>query len=122
METSVIVAGGGIGGLAAALALSRAGVAPTLLEQAEAFGEVGAGLQLGPNAVRVLADWGLRAALDAVAAYPDELRVRDAGQGRALGGLRLGPAFAERYGRPYASLHRADLQLGSRLVDRKSVV
>jgi len=109
MTSPVLIAGGGIGGLGAAIALARAGVPFTLLEQAAAFGEVGAGLQLGPNAVRVLADWGLRGALDAVAAWPETLRVRDAGDGRELGRLRLGAAFAQRHGQPYASLHRADL-------------
>lgn len=109
MTFPVLIAGGGIGGLGAALALARADVPFTLLEQAAAFGEVGAGLQLGPNAVRVLADWGLRDALDAVAAWPDRLRVSDARDGRDLGLLRLGLPFARRYGQPYASLHRADL-------------
>lgn len=103
------MAGGGIGGLAAAFALARQGVPLTLIEQARAFGEVGAGLQLGPNAVRVLADWGLRDALDAVAAWPEVLRVRDAAQGRELGRMRLGADIAQRHGQPYACLHRADL-------------
>ncbi len=103
------MAGGGIGGLAAAFALARHGVPLTVVEQAQAFGEVGAGLQLGPNAVRVLADWGLRDALDAVAAWPESLCVRDAAQGRELGRLRLGADVALRHGQPYACLHRADL-------------
>lgn len=101
--------GGGIGGLAAAFALVREGVALTVIEQAAAFGEVGAGLQLGPNAVRVLADWGLRDALDAVAAWPEALHVRDAAQGHELGQMRLGADIARRHGQPYACLHRADL-------------
>jgi salicylate hydroxylase len=109
MTSSVLIAGGGIGGLAAALALARQGVALTLVEQAPAFGEVGAGLQLGPNALRVLSGWGLREAVDAVAAWPDALAVRDAADGRALGQLRLGRVLAERHGQPYACLHRADL-------------
>lgn len=103
------MAGGGIGGLAAAFALAREGVALTVIEQAAAFGEVGAGLQLGPNAVRVLADWGLRDALDAVAAWPEALQVRDAAQGRVLGQMRLGADIGRRHGQPYACLHRADL-------------
>lgn len=103
------MAGGGIGGLAAAFALARQGVPLTLIEQAAAFGEVGAGLQLGPNAVRVLADWGLRDALDAVAAWPEALQVRDAARGRELGHMRLGADIARRHGQPYACLHRADL-------------
>lgn len=103
------MAGGGIGGLAAVFALARQGVPLTLIEQAAAFGEVGAGLQLGPNAVRVLADWGLREALDAVAAWPEALQVRDAARGRELGHMRLGADIARRHGQPYACLHRADL-------------
>lgn len=109
MNSSVLVAGGGIGGLAAAFALARQGVSLTVVEQAAAFGEVGAGLQLGPNALRVLTDWGLRGAVDAVAAWPDTLLVRDAAGGRTLGQMRLGSAFAQRHGQPYACLHRADL-------------
>ena len=63
-----LIAGGGIGGLACALACARSGVRVRLYEQAAAFGEVGAGVQLGPNAVRVLQGWGLAPGLDAVAA------------------------------------------------------
>ena len=109
MNQQVIVAGGGIGGLASALALARQGVPTVLLEQAAAFGEVGAGLQLGPNATRVLADWGLTDALEACAAFPEVLRVRDAHRGTGLGQLRLGAMALARYGQPYATLHRADL-------------
>lgn len=109
MTGQAIIAGGGIGGLACALALARTGVPATVLEQAGAFGEVGAGLQLGPNAVRVLADWGLMDALQACAAFPEALHVRDAHSAARLGHLRLGAMALARYGQPYATLHRADL-------------
>ena len=109
MNQQVIVAGGGIGGLACALALARAGVSSVVLEQAAAFGEVGAGLQLGPNAVRVLAEWGLMDALQACAAFPEALRVRDAHGANQLGHLRLGAMALARHGQHYATLHRADL-------------
>ena len=105
----VVVSGGGIGGMAAALALARSGLDVALLEQAPAFGEVGAGLQLGPNAVRVLDSWGLGGALLDTAAFPEALHVRDAHGAQTLGRLRLGPVVRARYGQPYATLHRADL-------------
>ena len=109
MNQQVIVAGGGIGGLACALSLARQGVPSVLLEQAVAFGEVGAGLQLGPNAMRVMADWGLSDALQTCAAFPEALHVRDAHRGADLGQLRLGSMAIARHGQPYATLHRADL-------------
>ncbi len=105
----ILIAGGGIGGLAAALACSRAGWVVQLMERAAAFGEVGAGIQMGPNVVRVLHGWGLEHAVKQVAAFPDVLRVRSAADGQELGRLRLGERMRTLYGAPYATIHRADL-------------
>jgi len=110
MAQQVLIAGGGIGGLAAALACARAGCIVRLYERAPAFSEVGAGIQMGPNVTRVLQGWGLEAAVRAAAAYPARLQVRHALTGTELGTLRLGAAVQRRYGTPYATIHRADLQ------------
>ena len=106
----LLVVGGGIGGLSTALACARVGVDATVFERAAEFAEVGAGIQLGPNVVKVLDGWGLRAALTAVAAHPDRLQVRCAISGAELGVYRLGKGFEQRYGAPYLTIHRADLQ------------
>ena len=104
-----MVAGGGIGGLAAALALSRLGADVQLIEQAAAFSEVGAGIQIGPNVTRILHDWGLQARLREVGSFVQELVARDARSGRVLGRLPLGERAVRLYGAPYACIHRADL-------------
>ena len=109
MKHKVLVAGGGIGGLAMALAASRVDWNVHLLEQACAFTDIGAGIQLGPNVVKVLHHWGLAEALRQVAAFPDVLQVRSAVSGAVLGSLRLGAVMAARYSAPYATVHRADL-------------
>jgi salicylate hydroxylase len=109
MNLPVVIAGGGIGGLAAALACARVGLPVQVVEQADAFGEVGAGIQLGPNAMRVLADLGVTPALDADLAWPLGLHVRDVMDGRQLAHLHLGEAMVKRYGAPYATVARADL-------------
>ena len=109
MTYQAAIAGGGIGGLAAAVACTRAGWQVSLMEKAAVFSEVGAGIQLGPNVVKVLHHWGLASALEAVAAFPAHLHVRSALSGRLLGGMRLGRDIATRYGAPYATVHRADL-------------
>ena len=105
----VLIAGGGIGGLAAALACSISGREVQLFERAVEFSELGAGIQLGPNAVKVLHGWGLADALKVVAAFPDGLQVCSAVTGDALGRLSLGASAVKRYGYPYATVHRADL-------------
>ncbi len=105
----LLIAGGGIGGLAAALAVARIGWDVRLYERAPEFSEVGAGIQIGPNVTRLLRDWGLEDGLRAVAAFPDRLQVRDAVSGAELGALALGARALERYGAPYATIHRADL-------------
>ena len=109
MTLQVVVSGGGIGGLAAAFALGRAGSDVRLFEQTDVFSEAGAGIQLGPNVMRVLHAWGLGKALADVAAFPDKLQVRSAITGQTLGELPLGDAMQTRYGAPYATVHRADL-------------
>jgi salicylate hydroxylase len=110
MAKDVLIAGGGLGGLAAALACARSGWQAHLFEQARVFSEVGAGIQLGPNTTRILASWGLDTALRRVAAFPRLLRVRSANDGTELACLRLGANFTDRYGAPYATIRRADLQ------------
>lgn len=105
----ILVAGAGIGGLAAALALSRQGAQVELIEQAGTFAEVGAGIQIGPNVTRILDHWGLAADLRRVASFPPGLQARDARSGRELGYLPLGERAERRYGAPYACIHRADL-------------
>lgn len=106
----VVIAGGGIGGLAAALACARQRVPVQLLERATQLSEVGAGIQIGPNVTRILQAWGLGAALAQVAAFPKQLQARDAQTGQVLGTLRLGERAQALYGAPYATIHRADLQ------------
>jgi salicylate hydroxylase len=106
----VLIAGGGIGGLAAAVACAQRGVPVQLLERAAQLSEVGAGIQIGPNVTRILQAWGLGAALIQVAAFPEALQARDAQTGRVLGTLRLGKRAQALYGAPYATIHRADLQ------------
>jgi salicylate hydroxylase len=105
----VLIAGGGIGGLAAALACARQGVAVQLLERAAQLSELGAGIQIGPNVTRILQTWGLQDAVARVAAFPQRLQARDAQTGQVLGSLRLGERAQTLYGAPYATIHRADL-------------
>lgn len=106
----VTVVGAGIAGLVAALSLARAGRSVTLIERRTGFSEVGAGLQLSPNATRVLASLGLGPALARQACEPPGVVVRDMGSGRTIGGVALGRTMRERFGSPYYVIHRADLQ------------
>jgi salicylate hydroxylase len=108
--TPVIVVGGGIGGLSLALALARRGIQSTVLDQAPTLDAVGAGLQLGPNAVKILDRWGLRKALREQAVAPLRAEVRDAATGRSLLVNRLGAHAEARWDAPYLVLTRAALQ------------
>jgi len=105
----ILVAGGGIGGLSAALALSGAGLPVCVLEQADAFREIGAGLQIGPNAFRVFERLGVTQAVSDIATFPSSMAVIDALDGSTITSLPLGESFIRRFGYPYGLMHRADL-------------
>jgi len=105
----LLVAGGGIGGLATALALARRGIRVRVLEQAAAFGEIGAGIQLAPNASRVLDALGVLEDVIANAVFPDYAVMIDARDGREITRIALGAAFVSRYGYRYMVVHRQDL-------------
>ena len=105
----VLVAGGGIGGLAAALCLAKHGHEVTVFEQAREFGEVGAGIQLSPNCTRVLHDLGLEGSLGAAAFRPEAIQFRNWRNGRIIGQSALGDDAVRRFGFPYYHMHRADL-------------
>lgn len=105
----VLVAGGGIGGLTAALCLARDGHQVQVYEQAPGFTEVGAGIQLSPNCTRVLHHLGLENDLRADACLPEGTQFRHWRTGRIISESTLGSAMLERYGHPYYHIHRADL-------------
>lgn len=109
MDTEIAVVGAGIGGLAAAGFLTRAGFRVTVHEQARGFERVGAGIQMSPNAMRVLRALGLEERLRAVAFTPPTWSHRAADTGDLLGDLVLGAEAEERFGAPYLVLHRGDL-------------
>ena len=107
----VIVAGGGIGGLAAALALVRQGFEVTVLEQAPEIGEIGAGIQLGPNAFHAFDALGVGDKARGRAVYTDYMVMHDAIDEYQVGKIETGEAFRQRFGNPYAVIHRVDVHL-----------
>src|SRR5688500_19305740 len=117
--TPVIIAGGGIGGLAAALALARKGFRSIVLEQAQQFGEIGAGIQLAPNAWHAIDALGVGALVKKEAVFIERLLLMDGASGETVIDIPLDQRFAGRFGNPYAVTHRADIH-GALLEDRKS--
>ncbi len=108
-DQPVIIVGGGIGGLSAALALHRKGIPSQVVEQAPEFKEIGAGIQLGPNVFRMFEVLGLTAAINALAVFPNNLIMLDSVTGEEVTRIPLGDAFRKKFTYPYALIHRADL-------------
>jgi 2-polyprenyl-6-methoxyphenol hydroxylase-like FAD-dependent oxidoreductase len=105
----LLIAGGGIGGLAAAYVLARDGHSVTVLEQAAAFGEIGAGIQLGPNIFKMFDHLGLTEAVNRVAFFPPGLGMNDVRTGEKVIRVPLGDTAIATYGYPYGVIYRADL-------------
>lgn len=108
-DRPVLVAGAGIGGLSAAIALGRRGLPVHVLEAEAEFGEVGAGLQIGPNGSRIIEAWGLAEPMKAISVRPQMLVIRDGPTSRRLTAMPLGDAMKQRYGAPYQVVERRRL-------------
>lgn len=108
-QAPVLIAGGGIGGCAAALALAQRGIPVQLFEKAADFGEVGAGIQLGPNAFRAFDALGITEQVKGLVARPDHLVMRDGTTAEVVTSMRAGEPFEARFGHPYALVYRPDL-------------
>lgn len=109
LDGPVIIAGAGIGGLAAALALARRNIPSHICERRDAFAEEGAGIQIGPNGTRILDALGVAGLLEPLTASPEALRVMDGVSGKPLTRLPLGAWLRQRHSAPYWTAHRADL-------------
>ncbi len=108
-EQTVLVCGGGIGGLAAALVLARQGHRVEVFEQSDAFREIGAGIQIGPNAFRMFEHLGLTGAIDHVAYYPGNLYMRDVRTGEVVTRVPVSATAQGTFGYPYGVIYRVDL-------------
>ncbi len=106
---TILIAGGGIGGISAALGLARQGFKVRVLERAAEFGEIGYGLQLGPNAFQTLERLGVRDFMERTAFFPNNLIMQDAVTGKEVSRIHLRDKFLKTYDRPYAVIHRSDL-------------
>lgn len=105
----ILIAGGGIGGLAAALGLAQKNIPSLVMEKASRLGEIGAGIQLGPNAFHCFDRLGVGEAARSMAVYIDKLRLMDAMADGEITHIDLGETFRKRFGNPYAVVHRGDL-------------
>ena len=108
-DEQVLIVGGGIGGLTAALALARQGIPSQVIEQAAEFKEIGAGIQLGPNVFRMFEKLDLIAPVSALAVFPENLVMLDSISGEEVARIPLRDAFRRKFHYPYALIHRADL-------------
>ena len=109
-DKTIIIVGGGIGGLSAALALGQSGWNVRVLEQAPQFGAIGYGIQLGPNVPPMLARIGVRDQVIAASVLPNKVMMLDAFDGKPVTVVNTGPEFRARYGgNPYLVIHRVDL-------------
>jgi 2-polyprenyl-6-methoxyphenol hydroxylase-like FAD-dependent oxidoreductase len=119
-EKPILVAGGGIGGLATALALAKKGAHVRVLEQSPQFAEIGAGIQLGPNVFRMFEWLGITQEINRLAVYPENLIMRDCITGQEVTRIALNEMFLDRFKYPYALIHRADLHSALLEACRKS--
>ena len=108
-EQPILIAGGGIGGLAAALALAKKGLRVHVLEKAAEFGEIGYGIQMGPNVSRMLERLGVLRDMEPHAVFPDHLGLVDAMTNEELSRINCGASFVARYQYRYFVIHRRDL-------------